>query len=324
MCPWSKRRLVAPGEVASEHSAAMRIVLTGAAGTLGGVLIPRLVAAGHIAVAVDLRRGRHDAEWHVADLRDAEAVAAVTAGADLIVHAAALHGIHLSEHTPREFYDLNLTGTFNVWQAAIAHRVRGVVFSSTMGVYGETRRPATDDEVVFLDETMPLLPGDIYGWTKLAGEELARYHLREHDIPSVAMRYGMFVPEPFFRSGVRLLYGGVHEDDVADAVMAAITGLNAGKIEHEVVNVEAPLPFTAEDAADLRRAPLTAIDRHWPGAAELLRSRGVRSLKPVTEVFLVGRLGERLGFRPRHDFGAWLGELANRPEERTERDPPWP
>ncbi|MDQ3691027.1 MAG: NAD(P)-dependent oxidoreductase [Chloroflexota bacterium] len=303
----------------------MRIVITGAAGTLGGVLIPRLMAAGHVAVAVDLRRGHHDAEWHVADIRDAEAVTDVTAGADLIVHGAALHGIHLGDHTRQEFYDLNLTATFNVWQAAVAHRVRGVVFSSTMGVYGETRRPVTDDEVVFLDEAMPLLPGDIYGWTKVAGEELARYHLREHGIPSVAMRFGMFVPEPFFRYGVRLLYGGVHEDDVADAVMAAIGGLDAGKIQHEVFNVEAPLPFTPEeDAADLRRAPLTAIDRHWPGAAELLRSRGVQSLKPVTEVFSVRRLGERLGFRPRHDFGAWLGELADRPEEQAERHPPWP
>ena len=302
----------------------MRIVVTGAAGTLGAVLIPRLVAAGHITIAIDLRRGAQDAEWHVVDLRDAEAVAAAAAGADFIVHAAALHGIHLSDHTPRDFYDLNLTGTFNVWQAAVAHRVRGVVFSSTMGVYGETRRPATDDDVVFLNEAMPLLPNDIYGWTKVAGEELARYHLREHRIPSVAMRYGMFVPEPFFRYGIRLLYGGVHEDDVADAVMAAIAGLDAGKIEHEAINVEAPLPFTPEDARDLRRAPLSAIDRHWPGAAELLRSRGVCSLKPVTEVFPVHRLGECLGFRPRYDFGAWLSELAVRLEERAEGDPPWP
>lgn len=302
----------------------MRIVITGAAGTLGGAVLPRLAAAGHTPVAMDVRRGNQEVEWHAVDLRDAEAVAQVMVGADLIVHGAALHGIHLSNHTAREFYDLNLTGTFNVWEAAVSQDVCGVVFSSTMGVYGETRRPAADDEVVVLSEDMPLRPDDIYGWSKVAGEELARYHFREHQIPSVALRYGMFVPEPFFRYGIRLLYGGVHENDVADAVMAGIDALGAGTVEHEAFNVEAPLPFTADDAPDLRRDPLAVIDRHWPGAGELLRERGVRSLKPVTEVFPIDRLEQRLGFRSRHDFGTWLDELNDRPQARTQDDPPWP
>ena len=302
----------------------MRIVVTGAAGTLGHVLLPRLAQMGHTPVAVDIQRGSQDVEWHAIDMRDPDAVAGVMAGADLILHGAALHGIHLSNHTAREFYDLNVTGTFNVWEAAVAYGVRGIVFSSTMGVYGDTRRPATHDDVVLLREDMPLLPGDVYGWTKVVGEELARYHAREHGIPSISMRYGMFVPEPFFRYGIRLLYGGVHEDDVADAVMSAIDALGAGSVRHEAFNVHAPLPFTPDDAPDLRRDPIAAVERHWPGAGDLLRSRGVQSLKPVTEIFAVDRLEERLGFRPRHDFGTWLRELSDRPEERADADPPWP
>lgn len=302
----------------------MRVLVTGAAGTLGTALLPRLAAAGHELVALDMRHGSGPARWTVADLRDADAVGRAADGVDIVVHTAALHGIHLARHSPREFYDLNLTGTFNVWQAAVRNEVRGVVFSSTMGVYGETRRSAGDDDVAFLDEELPLRPGDIYGWTKVAGEELCRYHLREHGIPSVALRYGMFVPEPFFRYGIRLLYGGVHEDDVAEAVMAAVGALERGAIQHEPFNVEAPLPFTPEDATDLRRDPLVALERHFPGAAGLLRERGVRSLKPITEVFPVSRLEARLGFRPGHDFGAWLDELRGRRDERAEADPPWP
>lgn len=302
----------------------MRVLVTGAAGTLGSGLIPRLSAAGHEPVAMDVRRGAQEAEWVTGDVRDPEAVERAAAGADLIVHAAALHGIHLRDHSPRDFYELNVTGTFHVWQAAVSHAVRGVVFASTMGVYGETRRPARDDGVVFLHEDLPARPGDIYGWTKVAGEELARYHLREHRIPSVALRFGMFVPEPFFRYGIRLLYGGVHEDDAAGAAMAAIDALAAGAIGHEALNVEAPMPFTPEDGPDLRNDPLAALERHWPGSAQLLASRGVRSLRPITEVFPVERLAERLGFRPVHDFGAWLEDLADRPDERAEADPPWP
>jgi len=302
----------------------MRVLVTGAAGTLGILILPRLRTTGHETVALDLRQGTADGDWIVGDVRDPGVVSRAMDGIDLVIHTAALHGIHLAEHSPREFYDLNLTGTFNIWEAAIEHRVRGVVFSSTMGVYGQTRRPAGDRDVAVLDEDAALRPGDVYAWTKVAGEELCAYHLRRHGVPSVALRFGMFVPEPFFRYGIRLLYGGVHEADVADSVMAAIGALERGEVEHEAFNVEAPVPFTADDAPDLRRDPLRVIDRHHPGAGELLRSRGVVSLKPITEVFPVRRLEDRLGFRPRHDFGRWLDDLRERPGERAEKDPPWP
>jgi UDP-glucose 4-epimerase len=302
----------------------MRVLVTGAGGTLGTALLPRLAAAGHDPVALDVRRGSGEGTWIIADVRDAAAVSHATAGTDLIVHTAALHGIHLGGHSRRDFYDLNLTGTFNVWQAAVEHRVRGVVFSSTMGVYGDSRKPTGDGDVAFLDENVPLLPGDVYGWTKVAGEELCRYHLREDGISSIALRYGMFVPEPFFRYGIRLLYGGVHEDDVAEAVMAAIAHIERGDIGHEAFNVESPLPFTPDDARDLRRDPFIALERHYPGSAELLRERGVNSLRPIIEVFPVMRLQARLGFRPSHDFAAWLDALRARPDERAESDPPWP
>jgi nucleoside-diphosphate-sugar epimerase len=303
----------------------MRILVTGAAGSLGTALLPRLAADGHETVAFDVRRGPADAsEWVVDDVRDPSAVSRATDGVHIVVHAAALHGIHLRDHSPREFFDLNVGGTFNVWSAAVEHRVRGVVFSSTMGVYGESRKPVSDDSIAFLDEDLPLQPGDVYGWTKVVGEEMCRWHLREHGIPSVALRYGMFVPEPFFRYGIRLLYGGVHEDDVAGSVIAAIASLDRGQVEHEAFNVEAPLAVGPTDGPDLRRRPLEAIDRRYPGSGALLRARGVRSLRPITEIFPVGRLEDRLGFRPAHDFDAWLRELESRPEERTANDPPWP
>lgn len=302
----------------------MRILITGAAGTLGRALLPRLAAAGHDVIALDLRAAGGQARWIEGDVLDAAAVSAATRGVDLVVHTAALHGIHLADHSPREFHDLNLTGTFNVWQAAVEHRVRGVVFSSTMGVYGESRKPEGHDDVAWVHEDLDLRPADVYGWTKVAGEDLCRYHLRRDGIPSIALRYGMFVPEPFLRYGIRLLYGGVHEDDVAASVMAALAALVDGEVGHEAFNVEAPLPFAPADGRDLRRDPLAAVDRHFPGSRELLAGRGVRSLQPITEVFPVGKIEDRLGFRPRHDFATWLDELRRRPDEHAGTDPVWP
>ena len=300
----------------------MRILVTGAAGTLGRALLPRLRRDGHDAVGLDVRHA--DAGTIAADVRDAGAVRAAMEGVDVVVHAAAWHGIHLANHSERDFFDLNVAGTFNVWDAAVDAHVKGVVFSSTMGVYGEMRRPPGDDRIAVLDEDMPLQPGDVYGWSKVVGEELCRYHLRKDGIPSVALRYGMFVPEPFIRYGIRLLYGGVDERDVAEAVVASVTAVADGRVEHEAFNVESVVPFGAGDDADLRRDPIVAIERHMPGAADLLRSRGIDRLKPVTEIFPMARIEERLGFRPRRNFVEWLEELRARPEERATASPPWP
>ena len=161
------------------------------------------------------------------DVRSAQGVRAAARGVDVIVHAAAIHGIHLGDHSTRDFYDLNVTGTLNVWEAAVDAGVRAVVFSSTMGVYKTHSAPGGG---VALREDVPLRPGDVYGWTKLAGEELCQLYGRTHGIPSVGLRFGMFVPDPFFRYGIRVMYGGVDAADVVRSVLTSIDALTTGKI----------------------------------------------------------------------------------------------
>jgi UDP-glucose 4-epimerase len=142
----------------------VRVLITGGAGTLGQALLPQLAAAGHEAVVFDIepRGSRESAALLIrGDVRRPDDVVAAVEAIDVVVHTAALHGIHLANHSPQEFFDLNISGTFNVWQAAVRAKVKAFVFSSTMGVYGESRRPATEDDVVVVHEELPLLPGDV-------------------------------------------------------------------------------------------------------------------------------------------------------------------
>ena len=259
----------------------------------------------------------------VGDVRNPSDVERAMAGVDVVVHAAAIHGIHLRDHSARDFYELNLGGTFNTWEAAVAARVKGFVFCSTMGVYGASATPTRDDEIVEVDEELPLLPTDVYGYTKVAGEEMCRYHVRRDGIPSVALRFGMFVPEPFFRYGIRLLYGGIDSDDVARAVLAAVDALVARRVSWDAVNVHSAVPFSAEDGPDLRRDPLAAVDRKYPGAAAALRERGIASLKPIQNFYPMRRAHERLGFRPECNFREWLDELAAAPPGPAGDGDPW-
>jgi UDP-glucose 4-epimerase len=199
---------------------------------------------------------------------------------------------------------------------------RGVVFSSTMGVYGDHRsgRPGA----AALHEDLARRPGDVYGWSKLAGEELCRLYGRRHGIPSLALRYGMFVPEPFFRHGIRLLYGGVDTRDVVRAVMASIDALANGRTEWAAVNVQSPVPFRTADEDALVHDPMSVVDAYYPRGRELLTQRGVEALAPITAYYPMDRARQELGFEPEHDFGGWLDELRLRPEERTASSAPWP
>ncbi len=81
-------------------------------------------------------------EFIQGDVRDPADMHTAAQGVDMIVHTAAIHGIHLRDHTARDFYDLNLTGTFNMWEAAVQAGVRGVFFRAPWACTKATMRQA--------------------------------------------------------------------------------------------------------------------------------------------------------------------------------------
>jgi nucleoside-diphosphate-sugar epimerase len=117
----------------------------------------------------------------------------------------------------------------------------------------------------------------------------------------------MFVPESTFeRYGFRLLFGGVDERDVAQAVGSALDFSPANGFE--AFNVMAPVPFSREETRDLATDLVGTLDRHYPGARALLTERGVDAAEQVwwPVVWSSARAQERMGYRPRYGFGEFL------------------
>ena len=148
----------------------MRAVVTGGAGFIGSHLVDALVARGDEVIVVDdLSFGKREyvnaaATFVERDIRDGIDLA----GVDVVFHLAAQTDVQTSVREPAHDADVNVVGTVQVLEAALAAGAR-VVFTSTGGaIYGECAAPATEDDAA-------ASRGSPYGIAKLCGEEyLAR------------------------------------------------------------------------------------------------------------------------------------------------------
>lgn len=284
------------------------VLITGAGGSLGRVTAPLLADRGDIVRLLDSRPLDLGYDTIVGDVRDPDVVREAVKGVDAVVHGAAIHGIHVDTWRPQDFWSINATGTFNVYDAAREHDVRHVVLCSTMAVYGASAK-ATEDRWAVVDEASPLLPTDVYGMSKRVCEALAVDAARMWSIDTVALRLGMFVPETFERYGFRLLFGGVDDRDVAQAVMRALDHRPANGFD--AFNIFADVPFAAAEAKELATDPATVIDRHWPGTVELAEERNL-DLDELVWGWAIWRSTKAidvLGWRPAYGFGNFLGAL---------------
>jgi UDP-glucose 4-epimerase len=282
------------------------ILITGGSGTLGAALAPQLAADGWHVRRADIRPAPDGVgEFIAADLRRPDEVRRAVEGAEAIIHAAAWHGVHLRDHPPRDFWELNVEGTFNLLESAAEAGVGRFVLSSTMGVYGDSSRPDDDGPAVRVHEALPLRPGDIYGETKVIAERLVAFYERSRGVRAIALRYGMFVPEPFAHYGIRMLYGGVDVRDVASANLAALRRLGQpGRFA--AFNVFSALPFGDDDLELMRTDPMVVVKRHWPHGEELLRQADAKPWGPINALYDIGRAKDELNWRPRYGFRSFL------------------
>lgn len=159
-----------------------RVCVVGGAGFIGSHVVDLLVQepVREVVVFDNFVRGRRaNLENAVrtgrvrvveGDITRPKDVAAAVAGAEYVVHLAALWLLECVEK-PRAGLDVNVVGTFNVIDACCSAGTKKLVFSSSASVYGDAvEEPMTEDH--------PFNNTTFYGATKIAGEQLCRatYH----------------------------------------------------------------------------------------------------------------------------------------------------
>jgi UDP-glucose 4-epimerase len=296
----------------------MRVLLTGSSGWLGRFLAPRLRAADHEVIGLDVApAAQTQVLGSVAD-RDLIFDLFAHYRFEAVIHAGALHKPDIARESSQAFVDVNVTGTLNLLTAARAADCRRFVFTSTTSlmISGAVREERAS-EAVWLDETFaPLEPRNIYGVTKLAAEGLCRLAAQDGGPACIVLRTARFFPEeddtiralpgPNLKAN-EFLHRRLTVEDAVEAHMAALD--RAGDIGLGLFIVSAPPPFTRDEAAELWVDARAAIRRKFPDAAEVFASRGWSLPERIGRVYDPGLAERVLGFRCRTDFAAVLNAL---------------
>jgi len=278
----------------------MRILVTGAAGHIGGYVTDELLGAGHQVVLTDLLpmdEPRAEAV-HVGDLQDPGLVGKAMEGVEAVVHLGAIP--HPNGADPSELFAHNCLTAHRVFEAAGRAGVGRVVAASSMAAVGLAWSPVPVSPLyVPLDEAHPSLVRDPYGLSKTVLEDVAATAHRRFGLDAVCMRF------PFTGAGDRLarfvaacaadpaaqrhdLWGWLHTQDAATAVRLALEGLPPGC---HTVNVAAPDTTSAVPTAEL-------MARYHPGVPRRAPLLG------HTTAFDRTACGELLGFTPRRTWRA--------------------
>jgi len=298
------------------------VLVTGGAGFIGSVLCRALLARGARVVAYDnVSRGRRELlPVHPqcllveGDIRDGARLRALLRehAPRVVCHLAALHFIPYCNAHPWEAVEVNVNGTRALLAACRETRPQRLLFASTAAVYPAEGSPFAEEH--------PAGPLDVYGSTKLMGEELSRLFFLETGVPTVIARFfNAFGPsdtnphlipdmlEQLQGGGDTLRLGNlepvrdyVHVEDLVDAVAALATHHGDGC---QVVNVGSGEGRSVRDVVSAFEAACARPLRVVQDSAK------VRKVERSALVADVGKLRRETGWEPRISFAEGIRRL---------------
>lgn len=291
----------------------MKVLVTGAAGYVGCVLVPKLIEAGHSVVAYDIMYyGAAGLKLHPslqvvsADLRDTPAFSRAVKGCDAVIHLACISNDPSFELDPNLGKSINFNCFEPMVLASQAAGVKRFVYASSSSVYGVSESPS-------VDETHPLKPLTDYSKYKALCEEvLAR--LRKPGFAATVIRPATvcgYSPRTRLDLAVNIMtnlayskrqitvFGGaqkrpnIHIDDISD-LYVALLAMPAEKVDGGVWNAG----YQNHTITELARMAKEVVESEFPEKApiEIVTSPtdDMRSYHVSSE-----KITRDLGFRPK-------------------------
>jgi UDP-glucose 4-epimerase len=167
----------------------MNVVVTGGAGFIGSYLVKQLVKSNQNVTVIDsLVRGNlsnlssviDKIKFHKTDIRDFDELKEILKLADGVFHEAALTDVQESFTKQKEYHDVNVVGTENIFRLANEFGFK-VVYASSSSIYGNPKTIPINEK----NQRMPINP---YGQTKLEDEFLAEKYTKL-GVSIIGLRY---------------------------------------------------------------------------------------------------------------------------------------
>lgn len=275
----------------------MTILLTGGSGDVGTLLTRDLLARGENVRNLDLASPKiKGGEHQQGSITDFDTCLAACRNIRQAVHIAAWHGIHEGTKTPQDFHDLNVTGTFNMLEAAAQSGVQKFIFVSSTSV---------DDAY------------GVYGHTKILGEEMCHAYAARHGMNIIILRPRAFIPpwnkavyQSFLDWAAWFMKGAVHILDFQQALRVAMDmPLETPRKIPPVFPIDGAYDYTPEDLAQWDAAGAgTSFQKRYPAYTELAATHGLPiARKP--KVLEIPDAQKLPGYIPQYSLNSLLDEL---------------
>ena len=255
-----------------------KVLVTGAAGLLGGYVVRELAGRAELS-GLDVASpsgGALPVSLTVGSIEDPHAVAAAMKGQDAVIHIAARPNIWSG--AGHEIIHTNVTGTWNVLEAAEAAGVKRVILTSSDSVIGYTVLSGAmlPPEYLPIDAAHPARPTDAYALSKKLCEEMGRSFQDRGKLEIVVIR-PVYVLYPEFEGEVKAR--AANPDAYKGPAAGGRQPAGGGLMWHYV------------DPRDLARAYRLALEAKTPGFGPYFIS-GKTTLAPEPTI---ARLAARMG-----------------------------
>ena len=235
-----------------------KVLVTGGAGFVGSNLVQKLVEQYQCQVTVldDLFTGSKEnleginCKLITGSVEDVSIVDQLVSQVDVVFHLAA-RNIVVSNKNPREDLNVNVVGSFNVFEACLKHKIQRIVYTSTSSIYGNPIHiPITEnDPKSFLS---------FYSGSKFSAEVYAKTFFEVYDLPISVVRYsnvyginqspknpycgviGKFIESAFKNESIRIHGDGEQTRDftyIDDAVRATIAAVISNRAVGNEYNI---------------------------------------------------------------------------------------
>ncbi len=220
-------------------------------------------------------------------------------GCDVIVHIAAWHGVHEfnKEKNDYDFFDLNIRGTFEVFEAA---------------------RLANVQRVLFISSTSVDAPDTVYGHSKIISEQTATFYAEHYKMRVLTLRPRAFIPHwnrtvyTTYLDWVKWFWkGAVHIDDVAQAVEKGIDFLMTDQpAQNLILTVDGAYEYSEDDLNSWdQNGQFSSFKKHYGEYFELAKMNKLPLEQPPRRLD-ISKTQELLGFTPRFSLRNVMEDLA--------------